>query len=83
MIIMFIIMIDITIINIIIAIIINMILGITVSLLVSSLLLMVLVLWRSVFIISNRKTSNWASQILKANMLLICPYCLKFEIARV
>ena len=37
----------------------------------------------SVFIISNRKTSNWASQILKTNMLLICPYCLKFQIARV
>ena len=37
----------------------------------------------SVFIISNRKTPNWASQILKANMLLICPYCLKFQIARV
>ena len=29
---------------------------------------------RSVFIISNRKTSNWASRILKANMLLMCPY---------
>ena len=38
---------------------------------------------RSVFIISNRKKSNWASQILKANMLLICPYCLTFQIARV
>ena len=38
---------------------------------------------RSVFIISNRKISNWASQTLKANMLLICPYCLKFQIARV
>ena len=34
-------------------------------------------------IISNRKNSNWASQILKANMLPICPYCLKFQIARV
>ena len=29
---------------------------------------------RSAFIISNRKISNRASQILKANMLLICPY---------
>ena len=38
---------------------------------------------RSVFIISNRKISNRAYQILKANMLLICPYCLKFQIARV
>ena len=38
---------------------------------------------RSVFIISKRKISNWASQILKANMLLMCPYCLKFKIARV
>ena len=38
---------------------------------------------RSVFIISNRKTSNCASQILKADMLPICPYCLKFQIARV
>ena len=38
---------------------------------------------RSVFIISNRKISNWASQILKANMLLVCPYCLKFQIGRV
>ena len=38
---------------------------------------------RSVFIISNRKISNRASQILEANMLLICPYCLKFQIARV
>ena len=38
---------------------------------------------RSVFIISNRKHSNWASQILKANTLLICPYCLKFQFARV
>ena len=38
---------------------------------------------RSVFIISNRKNSNWASQILKATMLLICPYCLEFQIARV
>ena len=38
---------------------------------------------RSVFIISNRKISNLASQILKASMLLICPYCLKFQIARV
>ena len=38
---------------------------------------------RQVFIISNRKTSNWASQILKANRLLMCPYCLKFQIARV
>ena len=37
----------------------------------------------SVFIISNREISNRASQILKANMLLICPYCLKFQIARV
>ena len=37
----------------------------------------------SVFVISNRKISNWASQILKANMLLICPYCIKFQIARV
>ena len=38
---------------------------------------------RSVFIISKRKTSNGASQILKANLLLVCPYCLKFQIARV
>ena len=38
---------------------------------------------QSVFIISNRKISNWASQILKTNMLLMCPYCLKFQIARV
>ena len=38
---------------------------------------------RSVFIISNREISNWAYQILKANMLLICTYCLKFQIARV
>ena len=38
---------------------------------------------RSVFIISNRKISNWASQIPKANTLLMCPYCLKFQIARV
>ena len=38
---------------------------------------------RSVLIISNRKISNWASQILKANTLLMCPYCLKFQIARV
>ena len=38
---------------------------------------------RSVFTISNRKISNRASQILKANMLLMCPYCLKFQIARV
>ena len=38
---------------------------------------------RSVFMISNRKTSNWAFQILKANMLLICPYCLRLNIARV
>ena len=38
---------------------------------------------QSVFIISNRKTSNWASQILKTNMLFICPYCLNFQIARV
>ena len=37
----------------------------------------------SVFIISNRKVSNWASQILKTNMLLMCPCCLKFQIARV
>ena len=29
------------------------------------------------------KTSNWASQILKANNLFICPYCLEFKIARV
>ena len=36
---------------------------------------------RSVFIISNRKTSNRASQILKANTLLVCPYCLEFQIA--
>ena len=42
-----------------------------------------LVCLRSVFIISIRKNSNWASQILKANMLLICLYCLKFQIARV
>ena len=34
------------------------------------------------FIVSNREISNQASQILKANMLLICPYCLKFQIAR-
>ena len=38
---------------------------------------------RSVFIISNREISNRASQILKAKMLLIRPYCLKFQIARV
>ena len=38
---------------------------------------------RSVFIISNRKISNLASQILKTSMLLMCPYCLKFQIARV
>ena len=38
---------------------------------------------RSVFIISNRKFSNWASQILKTNMLLMCPYCLKFQLARI
>ena len=38
---------------------------------------------RSVFIISNRKISNWASQVLKTNMLLSCPYCLKCQIARV
>ena len=38
---------------------------------------------RSVFIISNRKFSNRASRILKTKMLLICPYCLKFQIARV
>ena len=38
---------------------------------------------RSVFIISNRKISNRASQILKANMLLVCPYCLEFQIVRV
>ena len=38
---------------------------------------------RSVFMISNRKISNWASQILKANMLPISLYCLKFQIARV
>ena len=38
---------------------------------------------RLVFIILNRKISNWASQILKANMLPICPYCLEFQIARV
>ena len=41
-----------------------------------------IVIW-SVFIISNRKTSNGASQILKANRSLMCPYCLKFQIARV
>ena len=29
------------------------------------------------------QNSNWASQILKTNMLLMCPYCLKFQIARV
>ena len=40
-------------------------------------------LLRSVFIISNRKISNRASQILKTYMLLICPYCLEFQIARV
>ena len=40
-------------------------------------------LLRSVFMISNRKTSNWAYKILKTNMLIICPYCLKFQIARV
>ena len=38
---------------------------------------------RSVSIISNRETSNRASQILKANMLFVCPYCLEFQIARV
>ena len=38
---------------------------------------------RSVFVISNRKISNWASQILKTNMLLVCPHCLEFQIARV
>ena len=38
---------------------------------------------RSVSINSNRKISNWASRILQINMLLICPYCLKFQIARV
>ena len=38
---------------------------------------------RQVFIISNRKISNWASQIPKTNTLLICPYCLKVQIARV
>ena len=38
---------------------------------------------RSVFIISNRRISNWAYQILKRNMLFMCPYCLKFQIARV
>ena len=41
------------------------------------------ILLRSVFIISNREISSWASRILKANMLLICPYCLEFQIARV
>ena len=40
-------------------------------------------LLRSVFIIPNRRISNRASQILKTNMLLMCPYCLKFQIARV
>ena len=38
---------------------------------------------RSVVILSTRKIYNWASQILKANMLLMCPYCLEFQIARV
>ena len=38
---------------------------------------------RSVFIISNREISNWVSQILKANTLLMCPYYLKFQTARV
>ena len=38
---------------------------------------------RSVFIIWNREISNWASQILKANMLLICRYCLEFQNDRV
>ena len=32
---------------------------------------------RSVFINFKSQISNWASQILKANMLLMCPYCLK------
>ena len=27
--------------------------------------------------------SNWASQIQKKEMLLMCPYCLEFQIARV
>ena len=44
---------------------------------------MVLLRLRSVFIISNRKISNWAPQILKTSMLLMCPYCLKFQIVRV
>ena len=35
------------------------------------------------FIISNRKISNWSSQTPKANTLPMCPYCLKFRIARV
>ena len=38
---------------------------------------------RSVFIFSSRKITNRASQILKENPLLMCPYCLKFQIARV
>ena len=38
---------------------------------------------RSVFIISNRTISNRASQILKENTLLMCPYCLKYKNARV
>ena len=38
---------------------------------------------RSVFIISNREISNWESQILKTSMSLMCPYCLRFQIARV
>ena len=42
----------------------------------------VLSLLRSVVIISNRRISNWASQIPKTNMLPLCPYCLKFKIAR-
>ena len=32
---------------------------------------------------SHGQFSNWASQILKANMLPICPYSLKSQIARV
>ena len=38
---------------------------------------------RSVVIISNRRISNWESQSIKTNMSLMCPYCLRFQIARV
>ena len=46
--------------------------------LIPLLVIMGLYCLRSVFIISNR-----TSQILKANMLFVCPYCLTFQIARV